>query len=204
MRLFFRLLAGIALSALLALLLFSAALLVFPPPLPAWLPVLSRAEKLAALAASLFLLFLLVFLSPSLSRPSPSARKKAKRIADEPCKANAEKAAHESRAEAPSSADFIAQAVSRTVEQALASFSTKTPQASSDFDAGYSGRYVCRVSGGFEGLMPSKGETESGAVGLDSIANRGGIFIIDSEAASAGGDSDVDSNFQDLVNSVLS
>lgn len=211
MRLLFRFAAGLAVSALLALLLLAAVLLAAPQAAPDWASGIPPAGKAAALAVSLALLFLVVFLSPSLGGfGSASAKNNEERLAQEPRQADAEEngqgsareahgfPASEPRAAAAIPADFVA----RAVEQAVVSLVPDAARAASAA-AELSGSYVRRLSGGFEGLLPKEG-FGCGDAAPNPITSRDGIFVIDSAAASSMEDEgEVDREFKSLVDSVL-
>ena len=197
MRLFFRFAAGLAISALLALLLLAAVMLVSPQAVPDWACAIPLAGKAAALAVSLILLFLVVFLSPCLGGSASVLGKKEERLTQAPRQANAEENGQE-RAGAALPADFVA----RAVEQAVVSLVPEAARTAS-IAAELSGCYVCPLSGGFEGVVLKENAAINPAT-PNPITSRDGIFVIDSAAASSMEDSEeVDSDFKSLVDSVL-
>ena len=211
MRLFIRVAAGLALSALLVLLLLVAVLLVSPYAPPALALGLPLAGKVAALAASFVLLFLVVFFSPSFSRPASSRHAGLTQAPHQATTNDAQKRAtsapasqtSESCADAVPSADLIAQAVARTARQAVVSLVPESAKAASTA-LELSGRYVCLLSDGFEGLMPS-GSGAISAASHSPVASRDGIFVIDADAISSmEGNAEIDRDFKSLVDSVLS
>ena len=204
MRLFFRVAAGLAISAFLAMLLLLAVLLVAPRAMPL---ELSRAGKAAALAASLVLIFIVVFLSPCLSRPVSLKCKEG--LTQEPPAQPAKdgsgsraKAAAAPASEACPPADISAGFVARAVQQAVVSLVPEAARAASAA-AEHSGCYVRPISGGFEGLVPK--ESEGGAHARpDPVTTRDGVFVIDADAAlSMEDDAEIDRDFKSLVDSVL-
>ncbi len=189
MNFFLRIVAALSLSALLTLFLFLAISLILQSSMPPSLAELASVKNITVFAVSLFLLFLLILFSPALRDLSSEPKKGCVN-----CKKRSAK-------EEAIAADFIAQAVSRAVEQAVVSY---VPQASAALGTASKGHYVYNAKGGFEGLLFAKSAALK-EMGLESVTNRDGIFVIDPKVSSSymEDESDIDREFKSLVDSVL-